>query len=249
MLGTMRRMRLFVLVLALAGSACAAAGGGSSPVDGNQGEGNGGGGDGPPPIDAVPIDAPPQALTLSQNLNAAVTGGSFACSQSNFTRENSYYRVFALADHGVNGMYQVQMVTFAVQTATAGGAPVQQAAQVKIGRYMGTAGGASIDLAQVVPINAAAVMIPDSATGSVNVPITGTIPGGNLIVELAIPDGLAAQNTFFIGTNAAGESKPGYIRSPVCNVLAPVGMNALGMQQSPPLAKADLIMTVSGLRF
>jgi len=249
MLGTMPRMRLSVLALGLAVSACAAAGGSSGPADAPPGDGNGGGDDGPPPIDAVPIDAPPQMVTFSQNNNATVTGGSFACSQSNFTRENSYYRVFPLADHGVTGMFQVQMVTFAVQTATAGGAPVQQAAQVKIGRYMGTAGGSSIDLAQVMPINAAAVMIPDSATGSVNVPITGTIPSGNLIVELAIPDGLAAQNTFFIGTNAAGETKPGYIRSPVCNVLAPIGMNALGMQQSPPLAKADLIMTVSGLRF
>jgi hypothetical protein len=186
-------------------------------------------------------------VTLSQNVNQTATGNSFACSQTNFTRENSYYRVFSLAEHGVPGMFRVQQVSFVVQTATAGSGTTQ-AGQVKIGRYMGAAGGASIDLAQVVPVNSAAVAIPNGA-GTVNVPITGTIPSGNIIVELAIPDGLAAQNTFFIGTNAAGETKPGYIRAPACNVVAPSGMNALGMAQSPPLPKSDLILNVTGLKF
>ncbi|HWU89901.1 MAG TPA: hypothetical protein VN253_21715 [Kofleriaceae bacterium] len=228
-------------VLALGLSACASAER-EAPADGSPGA------DGAPPADAVPIDAPPPQVTLSQNTSTTVTGGSFACSLNNITLENSYYRVFALADHGITGGFQVQMVTFGIQTAAAGGTQIAQAAQVKLGRYMGSAGGTTLDLAQVMPISSAAIMIPNRGPSSIDVPITGTIPGGDLIVELVIPDGRAALNTFFVGTNAAGESKPGYVRSPACNVVAPTGMNALGMQHSPPLPKADLIMTVRGLR-
>lgn len=235
--------RSFVLTLGLA--ACAS--GGERPLDGDPGQ------DGNPtidarPIDAPPPDAPPQMVTLSQNVSPTASGNSIACSQTNFTRENSYYRVFSLAEHGVPGMFRVQQVSFVVQTATAGGGAATQAGQIKIGRYTGAAGSASLDVAQVVPVNAAAIAIPNGA-GTVNVPITGTFPGGNIIVELAIPDGFAAQNTFYIGTNAAGETKPGYLRAPACGLAAPSGMNAFGMAQSPPLPKADLIMTVTGLKF
>ena len=223
--------------------ACASAGSGGAPADGRT--------DDDAAIDAVPIDAPPQAVTLSQNQSPTPNGQSFACSQTpgNYTRENSYYRVFQLSDHGITGTLQFSQVSFAVQQANAGGVAVTQAAQLKIGAYGGTAGGSSIDLAQITPITATAVSIPDSGTSVVNVPITGSITGGNLVVELAIPDGAAAQNVFFIGTNAAGETKPGYIRSPICNVVTPTGMNGLGAAQNPPLPKADIIMSVTGVHF
>jgi hypothetical protein len=235
-------MRVYVLVLGLSLTACASAGGSSAPSDGPSGDG----GDGPP-IDAIPIDAPPETAPLSQNVSTTPNGTILGCNQGNFTRENSYYRVFALADHAITTPYQVQSVTFAINTANAGGS--SQPGQIKIGRYTGTPGGVTLDTASIVPINSASITIPDGAT-SITTPISGLVPaGGNLIVELAIPDGVAASNTFFVGTNAAGEAKPGYIRAPACNVLAPTSMNQLGSQQSPPIPKTDLIMTVAGLKY
>jgi hypothetical protein len=203
----------------------------------------------PPPIDAPGPDAMPVPAPLSQNSATTTNGNSFACSQSytKYTLENSYYRVFPLADYGITGPYEVQSVTFAVQTANAGG--TQQPAQVKIGKYNGTPGGISLSLADVAPLNSTSIMINDGVT-SVTTPISGVIPaGGNLIVELAIPDGTAAGNIFFIGTNAAGESKPGYIRAPAqgCDFLAPTSMNAVAMQKG--LATAYLVMTVSGVKY
>lgn len=240
-------MRLYALVFGLSLTACASAGGGSSaPSDGPSGEGTPGE-DGPPPIDAIPIDAPPQAAPLSQNVSTIPNGTVLGCNQGNFTRENSYYRVFVLADHSITTPYMVQSVTFAINQANAGG--TSQPGQIKIGRYTGTPGGVTLDTAAIVPINSASITIPDGAT-SITTPITGLVPaGGALVVELAIPDGVAASNTFFVGTNAAGEAKPGYIRAPACNVFAPTSMNQLGSQQSPPIPKTDLIMTVTGLKY
>ncbi len=236
-------------VLAPVLAACASAGGGGGPSDAPPTTTE----DAPPGVDAAPevdaappADAMPQQVVLSQNTSTTPNGTVLGCNQGNVTRENSYYRVFTLADHGVTGPFVVQSVTFGVNTANAGG--TMQPAQVKIGRYTGTPGGASLTLADVMPINTAAVQIPDGST-SFTAPIAGTLPAGaHLIVELAIPDGLAAQNVFFIGTNAAGESRPGYIRAPNCNVIAPSSMNVIGAQQSPPIPKTDLIMTVTGLK-
>lgn len=235
-----------VLALAAPAGACASAGGSSAPpIDGAVGDGTINN-----PIDGSLIDAAPVPVTLSQNASTAVTGGSFACvnTGNNRTRENSYYRVFPLADHGVPGSLEVKMVSFAVESAVAG-AGTSQAAQVKIGRYAGIA-GTQLDLTMITPINAAAVQIPNGNGTTVTVPITGVLPpGSNLVVELAIPDGDATGNQFFIGTNAAGETKPGYIRAPTCTVNAPVGMNALGMAQNPPLPKADMVITVAAVKY
>lgn len=247
----MRSVPLGLAGLVLGACASAGVGGGGGNSDGSVLDDAGNPIEIDAAIDAVPIDGPPQPVALSQNTNPTPNGQSFACSQTpgNFTRENSYYRVFQLADHGVTGTLQIQMVSFAVQQANAGGAAVTQAAQLKLGKYGGAAGGTSIDLAQITPITATAVTIPDSGVSTVNVPITGSITGGNLIVELAIPDGAAAQNVFFIGTNGAGESKPGYIRSPICNVVTPTGMNGLGAAQIPPLPRSDMIISVSGVHY
>lgn len=237
-------------VLALPLAACASAGGGSGPADGPAGDldAPAGGEDAAIEVDAPPMpDAPPTPTLLSQNINTVPNGTVLGCNQSNYTRENSYYRVFTLADHGVAGSYEVQSVTFAVNSANAGG--TQQPAQVKIGRYTGTPGGLTLSVADITPIAAVAIQIPDGAT-SVTTPISGVLPpGSHLIVELAVPDGLAAQNRLFIGTNAAGEAKPGYIRAPTCGTAAPTSMNYVGQQNSPPIAKTDLIMTVNGVRY
>jgi hypothetical protein len=204
-----------------------------------------------PMIDAPTVDAAPVAANLSQNISTVPNGTRLGCNQSpgSFTRENSYYRVFTLADHGVTGSYEVRSITFAVNLANAGG--TMQPAQVKIGRYTGTPGGLTLDPLQIVPINTASLQIPDGST-AITTAITGVLPpGSHLVVELAIPDGVAAQNQFFIGTNAAGESKPGYIRAPVtgCNLMVPTSMNYVGQQNSPPVAKTDLIMTVTGVAY
>jgi hypothetical protein len=204
--------------------------------------------DAPLSIDApTPIDAAPQPVTMLETTSQTVAqGNSFNCNAANVTAENSYYRVFTLADFGVTTTLHVTNVTFLVESAVAG-AGGQQPAQVKLGTYAGTIGAVTLDLTKVTAVNAASIMIPDSTGGTVSTPITADIPGGsNLIVEIFIPDGMAANNVMFIGSNNGGENKPGYIRAPTCSLATPTTMKSIAAAQSPPLPEPDILITVSG---
>ena len=74
--------------------------------------------DGPAPDAGVPDAGAPDAaaartVTLSQNVSEAVTGGAVACIGGGglftprYLRENSWYRVFVLPEHGVDGTLDV----------------------------------------------------------------------------------------------------------------------------------------------
>jgi hypothetical protein len=194
-----------------------------------------------------PVDAAPVAMILSQNISTVSNGTRLACRQDNtlYTAENSYYRVFTLADHGITGSYEVRAVTFAVNLADANGAT--QPGRVRIGRYTGTPGGDTLAVANIVVITEVNIQIPNGAI-SVTTPISGVLPpGSHLIAELFIPRGVEAQHRFFVGTNAAGEAKPAYMRAPTCGTPDPKRMNLVGQENG--VAKTDLIMTVDGVKY
>lgn len=249
-------MRVVATLLVLVGCAKAGLPGNNAGDDSGTGSGSGTDASNPPddaavdarPIDApIMIDAPVMATFTETNASNVVTNNSFACSNTSthYTRTNSYYRIYTLTDFGISTKFYVNQVSFAVEQATAGGGQTQQAAQIKVGTYDVAPVGTTLDLTKITPINAVNIQIPNGSSTLVNTPITATIPAGtNLIVELAIPDGNAVGNIFFFGTNGGGETKPGYIRAPDCNVTSPTTM--LSVAQGGGLAEADLIMTVSG---
>ncbi len=208
--------------------------------------------DAPRPIDAPPpmIDAPQSGgpVTLSQTTSAqVVAGNSFNCNYGSptfYTAENSYYRVFRLADYGITNTLHVTSVQFLVETALSGGG-TGQPATVNIGTYAGTVGAVTLDTTQVTQVATANITIPDGNATTVVAPIAGDIAAGtNLIVEILIPDGNAASNEFFIGSNSAGESQPGYIRAPTCATTSPTTFASIAAANS--LAANDIILTVSG---
>jgi hypothetical protein len=61
---------------------------------------------------------------------------------------------------------------------------------------------------------------------------TTFMPGETLVVEINSPNGISAGNTFFIGSNSAGQSAPGYLRAPGttagCNINEPATLVSLG---------------------
>lgn len=188
----------------------------------------------------------PQQVTLSQTTSAAITpGNSFACTTvPGLTRENSYYRVFTLADHGISTTFHVTQVDFGIQAALAG-AGQKQAGQVRIGTYGVTSVEATLDVTQIRALTSADIQIPDGSGTRVTVPIAGDIaPSERLIVELLIPDGTAAGNQFFIGTNALGEKLPGYLRSPDCGYARPTTMFSVASDRGA--GEIDLVLTVTG---
>ena len=198
----------------------------------------------PPPIDArPPIDAPAPPIdapgptttvTLTQSSSMAVTPAtSVACS----TGENSYYRVFQLADHGVTGALQVNRVDFGVQDATAllGSQPVQVKLYTLAGPFA---------LANLTPLGTTTVTVAASAAGTVvQAPIVPAITapaGATLVVEVLAAG--AFGNQFIIGANTAAETQPGYLRGPACGSAAPVTFASIAYPD------AHIVLTVTGVR-
>ncbi|MBL9016982.1 MAG: hypothetical protein JNL83_22525 [Myxococcales bacterium] len=248
----MRRGRLVAVAIVVA-AACASAGkesGGGGP-DGKQADAStdsgGGGTDSAVTVDGPMADAAPVAVTLSQNTNGTMIGSasSIACGNNTTgdTRENSWYRVFKLADHNIVGGLHVTAVTFGVQEAS--GSPQ---VQVKIGTYSGniTPPPATLDTGLITPLNAATFTVPNTvstAATTVTVPISANVPAlSQMIVEVFSPDFNNMGRYFYLGGNGGGESKPSYLRAPTCNETQPKTTTALGFPTS------HLVITVAGTK-
>jgi HYR domain-containing protein/pre-peptidase len=78
-------------------------------------------------------------------------------------------------------------------------------------------------------IGTATTMVADQSGTILNIPVTGTAPAGSeLVVEIFTPNGEAAGNLFFIGSNAAPETGPSYLSAPDCGVTTPTTTSAIG---------------------
>lgn len=199
-----------------------------------------------PLIDAPMIDAPgPTSVTLTQTTSSMIgSDNSIACGNPDgTTAENSWYRVYRLADSNITSGLRVSAVTFGVQESV--GSP---AVQVKIGTYSGNVmpPPAQLDVALISPITAATFNVPDTlpaAAMTVTVPIVANVPAlSQMIVEVFAPNLNGTSKYFYLGGNNAGESKPGYLRAPsgACATPQPKTTTALGFPTS------NLVITVSG---
>ncbi len=192
-----------------------------------------------------PIDAAPTPISLSQTTSMAIgSNNSIACGNNDgTTAENSWYRVFRLADAGITGGLRINSVTFGVQEAL--GMPT---VQVKVGTYAGTVqpSPTQLDTALITPIASASFTVPNTtntATRTVTVPITANVPAlSQLVVEIAAPDLNGQSKYFYLGGNNGGESKPAYLRAPTgaCATPQPKTTSSLGFPD------AHLVITVDG---
>ena len=163
-------------------------------------------------------------VTLTETTSTALTfGTTVACSDtgSGNTRDNTWYRAYALADYaGVVGAFHVTRVSFAVQEASAS-MPVE----VVVGTYAGALDTDTLDMSLVAPLVAATVTPPDTTghTGEiVDVSIDADIPaGGTFVVSIAEPDMDNAGGLMYIGATTSGETHRGYISSTICNAPTP----------------------------
>ncbi|NVB80687.1 MAG: hypothetical protein HOV81_19990 [Kofleriaceae bacterium] len=226
-------MRAFALAAVLAG--CASAGQ-DAPVDGKV------------EIDARMIDAGPTTQTLSQTTSPTIKPqGSIACAVNtdNTTRANSYYRVFDLAAAGITTAFTVTKVSFQIEHCTPGATVA-----VRVGTYTGATGG-TLDMAAMTILasnNTVAVPQvveapgppPTTPGGTVDAPLSATIPAGSkLLVEVDAPDGNGVYS-FFMGANDGGESQPAYIKAADCSVTAPTNISTAAGKT------VNLLLTVTG---
>jgi hypothetical protein len=154
----------------------------------------------------------------------------------NTTADNTYFRVFSLAEAGVTGTFHASEVDFALDET-------QQDVDVvvEIGTYAGGLDGATITQALITP--AASVTMPVKLSLQrqlIAVPLTAAIPAGSdVIVTIRVPDLLGTTNSFFSGSTTSAETHPGYMQSAKCNAAAKT-TTAAGFPDS------RLIITVTG---
>lgn len=188
-----------------------------------------------------------QRVKLTQTASEDIAlHNSFGCLRAGFTLQNSYYRVFSLADFGITSTLHITEVDFGIQEAVAGHGAGSQPATVKLGSY-GARPGSTLDLAQIAPIRSADIQIPDGTATHMTVPIAADIPAGaSVIAELAIPDGFTQNHLFLVGTNTDTEQAPGYTFAPEpdCMIDVPTSMQTIA--EAKAFGTVHLVMTISG---
>ena len=195
--------------------------------------------------DAPGPDAGPIDVTLTQTTSSSVgSNNSIACGNPDgTTAENSWYRVFRLADANITTGLRVVAVTFGVQESL--GMP---GVQVKIGTYAGNLQPppSQLDTGLISPLTAVTFNVPNTTSTvpmAVTVPIIANVPAlSQMVVEVFAPDLNGTSKYFYLGGNNAGESKPGYLRAPsgACATPQPRSTSVLGFPMS------NLVISVSG---
>ena len=210
---------------------CQAAGGAAPTEDGNAPKGGG-------------------CQTITQSSSQAITPlNSVSCNNGIGHTNNSYWRAFSLASFGITNAFDVQSVDIGVEEASSGGvgpqAPNSLSKKNKSIAIGGApnGGGQSVTVriytssqpfptgfpASLTQIGTATVNVADQSGTIINVPIVGSAAAGSeLVVEVFTPDGQAAGNLFFIGSNSAAQTGPSYLSAADCGVVTPTTTAAIG---------------------
>lgn len=180
----------------------------------------------------VPLGGACGTITLTQSTSQAITAAnSVSCNAGGLHTNNSYYRSFPLAAD-----INVCEVQFGVETAVGatGSQPVTVNLYTGTGAFPGTFGS-------YTQIASNALSVPDQAASIFPAPISAlATAGSNLVVEVFTPEGQTAGNSFFIGSNADGESAPSYLMAADCGLTAPATTASIGFPQM------QIVMNVVG---
>ncbi|HMM66675.1 MAG TPA: proprotein convertase P-domain-containing protein [Dokdonella sp.] len=161
------------------------------------------------------------SIVLTQSTSQSITAAnSVSCNAGGIHTDNSYFRSFPLSAD-----INVCEVQFGIETATSGGGtqPVTVNLYAGSGAFPGTFPGS------YTQIGTASLNVADQSSTIFPASISGlATAGSNLVVEVFTPDGTAGGNTFFIGSNASGQSAPSYLQAVDCGVSTPTTTDAIG---------------------
>jgi len=173
------------------------------------------------------------SITQSTDTVTVTTPNSVACPADN----DSYFRRFDVdTDHGISTTFNVTGVDFTTETATGNGG-----VQDIIVNLYSINNGSMLLLANLTPIGTATISVADGTATVQNVAITGTLNGAtdDLVVEIVANDTLNA-TTYFIGSNANGQTAPSFLMSAGCGAPEPSDVATLGFPDM------HIIMVVNG---
>jgi hypothetical protein len=180
-------------------------------------------------IAAVAVCGSVRATTLSENVdpNTILNGNSVACNNGTQTDDNTYFRSFAFANFGVTGDFSLSSVSFAIEEASA-------SLPLTVSIYSGTS---VTSLGTLIASSSFNVSAQADTFYTLN--LSGVVPfsSGGLVMSVYSP---ASGALFFIGSNSAGQTAPGYILAPDCGITTPTDIAALGFPSD------NIILSVTG---
>ena len=159
---------------------------------------------------------------LTQSTTQAIlTGNSVSCNAGGLHTDNSYWRAFSIA--AFPGGFDVCEVEFGIEQAIGAGGTQP----VTVNVYSST--GAAFPGGTLVLQGTANLSVADQSATVLDAPITASIPAGaEMVVEIFTPDGQTAGHSFFIGSNADGQSAPSYLSAATCGVTVPTPTGSIG---------------------
>lgn len=163
------------------------------------------------------------AVLLTQSTSQSIVAlNSVSCNTGGIHADNSYFRVYDMT--GYPDGFDVCEVQVGVEEAVGAGGTQP----VTVNVYSNT--GGAFPAGTPTLLGTAAVNIPDSSLTVISVPLAASFPAGGteMVVEVFTPDGSAAGNSFFIGSNNLGESGPSYLLAADCGVTVPTPTGAIG---------------------
>ena len=178
-------------------------------------------------IDPAAAAPPAQSCpsTITHSTSQAITPGSIACTNGTNHFDTSYWRAFNMATFTGSQQYNVTGVSFGIETCSSGNG-LGQPVTVRLYTNSGGAfpGGTRTQIATKT------ITVMDQAQSVLNVPLTVSVPAGTseLVMEVFTPNGIAANNAFYIGSNAAAQTGPSYASSANCGNPTPTDTAALG---------------------
>lgn len=205
-----------------------------------------------------------QVMTQNTTPNTVASTGSVACAgpaagPNYYTSDNSYIRLFKLADYGITYDYKITNIAFGVQLASrtlAGSSTdIGGTFPVEVWVYTTTGTTPTGTLTSVSGTNALAT-VNVSSTNNAGMVNTGTsvnqiIPAGqNIVVEVWHDGNTGKTGTtaspferFYMGTHPGGQTSPSYLSSEGCSISSPI---ATGTGALAGFASAQWVMTITG---
>ncbi|MEO7793905.1 MAG: hypothetical protein ABIV06_03965 [Thermoanaerobaculia bacterium] len=190
---------------------------------------------------------PENVVSISQSTSTTITAAnSVSCNGGTpgfFHTDNFYYRAFTLSAFNpplTDLQFMVQQVTIGVETANDGGG-VGQPISVRI--YDSSA-NPPLNATLGAALSTQNITVVDQAATLLAVPLT-TQPvlinaADILAVEIFTPNGQTASHQFFIGSNALGQTGPGFIKSAPCGITEITSLAGIGFPNM------HIVMSVSG---
>jgi hypothetical protein len=175
------------------------------------------------------FNSPCPAVVTQSSSQTIIPNNSVSCNDgppTSYHHDTSYWRAFNMA--GVNGsqQYNVTSVSFGIDVANDGSG---QGQPLTVRLY--TNNGGAFPGGSRSQIAATSITLMDQMQTILTVPLTATVPAGTseLVMEVFTPSGIAAHNSFFIGSNTAAQTGPSYASSADCGNPTPTDTANLGL--------------------